>query len=1109
MMALKNTPAANQWRLDHFQMVNWGGFEGGPHRIDLSADSTLISGATGTGKSTFLDAYLALLMPSRIPFNGASNSNTTGRARGENNRNVLSYMRGKLDDERDPVSGKLIHKVLRGDHRPTWSAIAATWHSTDGRWFTAARLYYAPPSAERFDDIVKRMITIESQLSLDGFEQFAPGGFDPVKLRSHFPALEVPSTYYKFCNSVCDHLGIGATGEGERALGLLARIQAGREVTTIDDLFKTMVLEAPVTFQLADDALRHFDDIQISYEAMKTAEAQVKTLNGIIEWHQRLTDARAEMAAIDQFGLFQSGITPLTLWQHSTEARMLESEIAAVIEAKKREQHSAAKAKTLEAELGTQVHEITDSIREAGGGELERLERETERLNIRRTAVHDALELFTERTQLLGAPPRSAQAFAELKTASTTFLTMEYPASYSQLDHERDQDGIERHETEKHLAELKAELASLQTRPGLMPRNMHAARELIADSLGWSVHDLPFVGELIDMAPGFEEWRLAADRAIRSFATVMLVDRDKLKQFRIQINELHLNSRIRFRGAPLNHPTPSAPKDSRLLPARLVVDPDSAFAGWVADQIARRYGYTCVENAAGLDAVDRGITITGQTKDGDQGAHGGQDRPVIGFSNQTRQSELTDEINQGLDDLNALIDRHHQLKEQLEQLANRRDAHRHVADCTWEQIDIMSATDALAQLQQRHQQLLFDNDPLAQLKAEREDLRSQLEHASKSRHLAEDQEHKLSEKHAVLAERQDEVATALAEAEETGQILDLAIAERLDAEFAKLAIDNPTAASLDSARAKIIDALKASTRSAERIVNDAERELTGRFEAFQTNWARPDLSTSLNDYPAYHDILVELNSEGLHQRRIKFTHEVVEWNGIDLLRLHGAITESIDEIKDRLDPINRILANLEFGANRDRLHMTMRHKEFPDVARFRQELAALCSNVTEMVADEEIDSRYNDLKTFMNQLRGEGRDHLIDVRRHIQIEAERRDANDYDKILNVYVSVAGKSGGESQELIAFIVGAALRYQLGSADWPRYAPVILDEGFIKSDESFTGRALEAWKGLGFQLIVGAPDDKVNSIERHVDRVLCVTKNPRGYSHITTLRDHETT
>jgi hypothetical protein len=46
---------------------------------------------------------------------------------------------------------------------------------------------------------------------------------------------------------------------------------------------------------------------------------------------------------------------------------------------------------------------------------------------------------------------------------------------------------------------------------------------------------------------------------------------------------------------------------------------------------------------------------------------------------------------------------------------------------------------------------------------------------------------------------------------------------------------------------------------------------------------------------------------------------------------------------------------------------------------------------------------------------------------------------------------------------------------------------------------------AWKGLGLQLVIGAPDDKVNSIEPHVDRILCVTKNSNHRSHLTALTD----
>jgi hypothetical protein len=70
--------------------------------------------------------------------------------------------------------------------------------------------------------------------------------------------------------------------------------------------------------------------------------------------------------------------------------------------------------------------------------------------------------------------------------------------------------------------------------------------------------------------------------------------------------------------------------------------------------------------------------------------------------------------------------------------------------------------------------------------------------------------------------------------------------------------------------------------------------------------------------------------------------------------------------------------------------------------------------------------------------------------------------------------------------------------------PRFAPVFLDEGFIKSDSEFAGRSVQAWKKLGFQLIVGAPLDKVTALEPAMPLILAITKSPPGYSHVSRLR-----
>ena len=81
------------------------------------------------------------------------------------------------------------------------------------------------------------------------------------------------------------------------------------------------------------------------------------------------------------------------------------------------------------------------------------------------------------------------------------------------------------------------------------------------------------------------------------------------------------------------------------------------------------------------------------------------------------------------------------------------------------------------------------------------------------------------------------------------------------------------------------------------------------------------------------------------------------------------------------------------------------------------------------------------------------------------------------------------SGGEGQELIAFILGAALRFRLGDSHEgpPSYASAILDEGFVKADSDYTRRSLSALQALGFQLIVGAPREKATAFEDYVESV----------------------
>src|SRR4051794_7199945 len=141
------TEGTSQWKAETFQLVNWGGFEGRV-RFDFHPGATLISGASGTGKSTLLDAYIALMMPSDTAFNGASNDAVSGRARSAEQRNLLSYLGGQTAPPAD-AAGQEKAKVLRGEGAATWGAVGMTFVDDRQRRFTAFRVYYVPARARR------------------------------------------------------------------------------------------------------------------------------------------------------------------------------------------------------------------------------------------------------------------------------------------------------------------------------------------------------------------------------------------------------------------------------------------------------------------------------------------------------------------------------------------------------------------------------------------------------------------------------------------------------------------------------------------------------------------------------------------------------------------------------------------------------------------------------------------------------------------------------------------------------------------------------------------------------------------------------------------------
>lgn len=1113
------TPADDtvQWRAALLQLVNWGGF-GGLTTVPLRGDATMISGASGVGKSTILDAYTALMMPSDTKFNGASNDAVAGRARGVGQRNLLSYLRGAVDVVDDPRTGRPVEKLLRGKGADTWGAIAMTFVNDQGGRFTALRTYYVPRRASRSSDVQMQLATHEGALALDTLEVAVPERFHANTLKKLFPGVRVHRTYAEFSAVLHARLGIGANGDGAKALRLLARIQAGNQVRSVDELYKDMVLERPATYAAADRAIEHFDDLDTAHSAMRTEEQKLELLEPIGALHDRKLAATRRLAELDSYGVTLAGDTPLRLWLLRTHLRLIE---AAVI-ANRNDRAAAADELTATASaeraLQADLEAAKESHRAAGGSTLQALALSLEQEQVvredrlqRRTALQERMlpliEVSDAQAPDVDGALMSAESFAVLQLHARQWLAG-WQRDQERIRQERDATLRRQFPLSERRAELRRERESLESRAGRVPARMHELRAEVAAASGLSLDELPFVAELVDVAPEETRWRTAIETVLGATARTLLVPLDRLDEFSSAIDGLRLRGRITFEGAELDLPD-LGPGDPERVAGKLVFQ-DSAFSGWVQAHVGEpSRNALCVESAEDLAGPGFRVTPAGQTRNGRRGAHGRTDaRSIIGFSNADAIAEVDAEIEsleRQLETIGADIAELDRRSRVLEQQKASYDA---VATARFDDLDVDGSDRRIADLEQRRAEILGSDDQLHALEAQIEDLTARLEETRRSRYGVEQRQRDLRAAHTELVDSEDLVKDRLQAMESSGKVVVTAEQEAaLAADFAAAAApaDPDDLDRFAETSHRLSERLRDAVADADAEIRRVDEDLAQIFRVYKFQWDSPNLGSTVDSYPDYARILDEIRGKGLAERRAEWRRRLTEWSGQDLVPLVGAMAASIEEIEDRLEPINAILRRLEFGASGDRLRIRLRRLSPAHVQTFMKDLRALSSGSTTELGEEALEKRFAELSRFMQQLRrpsqvGDAaaaltdRDRLLDVRRHVEISAERYD-HLTGELRATYRTLGEKSGGESQELVAFIVGSALRFRLGDEmrSRPRFAPVFLDEGFVKADSEFAGRAVQAWRGLGFQLIVGVPLDKVTGLEPHMDELLAITKN----------------
>ena len=1115
----------DQYRIERVQVLNWGSYSE-LQVMHVGRKSTAILGPSGRGKSTLLDAIASVIMPNPQEFNQAARDDIGSKRE----RTVYSYARGLTVNHQDPNGRSSTPSYLRPAGTEGFPCGAAiTWSTGTGEQATAFRLAWVAPDATDKETIGKATVYGYTRGffdlgKLNGLTPLRDGG-GPLSPEAIRPLLDVErgdvvDRKQKVIHSkLRGDMRLGDTEESQRrAMQLLRRAQASKGIFSINDLFKEFVLTEPKALARWDITLVHYTEVSRLYDEFELARRKadaVKDLPLVAEQYRH-----AGREAMDKRRILREpdgddgGVARLRVWHAERTLQWADRTGDDLRLARAEAEEEFQAAEEVEREAQDKHDRAVNAIANAGADQSGAVRADIARVENEHAVIDQYRREVAARLAAYGQQlPSSSGDLLLLRQNLTDVHT-------SMTDDERHlkEDQEAKIGEKRRLAALAIEQRSAlkhaeQTRSNIPPQD-DARRQAIAEGCGIPASRLPFVGELLDILPPFQGWEKAITSIVRPLAQDILVGERDFASVRAWVNSHNQRGSITLAPGAAGRPTRRHPDGT--VPAMLDIA-DGPYQGWVSGQLSR-FTYECVESDTDLDGDFPAGVVGRVTRSGMRTAPGGRvtkndtvsDYRWIGRDNQALRAQLSSR----LDGTRLAFDAAaraaesagHNLKEhqsQMEALLRLRD------ELTWPKLDMDSVERRLAEL--NHELARLDTPENRQRRARFEATQTALFTARTTVGVVRAKLDTLELEEASTAFVRDVAAEVLVHNDP--------VSEDERATTAALPYMAPNLNTVDH-QSSVVDASlnarvqhsyrDAAARLEEQIKNhDGQRENHERtllaiirgYRNIDDKTAR-DVDDDIGALTTLEAIREQLVTDDLPRTKTAWLKKIDRELNQGLRTLLSQIEVDTHDIARGLNPINRVLADVPF---RQGSHLSIEPVDKPnsDLREFRDVVLRYTKESPlgeDLWQDEsKVEASFLQLRTGIAALTDVGRvgetwrRRVFDAREHVEFRAVEA-APDGRPI--IHEGVAGMSGGEGQELIAFILGAALRYRLGEGGeaMPRYGTIVLDEGFVKADSDYTGRALRAFQALGFQLVIGAPREKATAFEDFVDVVTYINNDP---------------
>lgn len=1099
------------FRLQYMEVYNWGTFNEKVFRINPKGNNSLLTGANASGKSTYIDALLTLIVPAKKDrfYNQSSGVEKKG------DRTEETYVLGHYGNIQE--EGKTSTSTQKLRDKNTYSVILAHFENTDQKQITLFQVrWFSNNELRRQFGIAHIPLEIEKDFSqFDGkgtWKKRLEKTYNSNTTKKKIEFIDGPTAYAERMSNLFGMRSV-------KALSLFNQVVGVKVLEDLDEFIRTNMLEeqdAEAEFIQLKESFLTLMDAKTNIEK---AKEQIKQLTPINEIAITLTNIKADLLRLEKsketavYWFAKKGVElgEKELEKCKKELQRLNDELQ-----KLRDEEN--KLKDDEADLREQIK--SDDV----GRQIEKLKSEIKEIEKKRDNRTTKLDDYNKIAQNIEL---------NINPSEETFNTNREKAKQLKQNTQQKIDdgnkklrGLENEEDKlkQDTEDLVKTIKTLQENKNNIAGREAEIRDEIIAHIGASREEIPFIGELIKVKEDELAWESSIEKVLHNFALRLIVPPKYYSEVNQYVNSNNLRGRIRYdKYEKQDYLKNLRHKDinEKSLVNKIDIKPKTLYHEWIEEYLENQFDFVCVDNLAEFERhSEMAITQNGLIKF-KRGKHEKDDRPhitrkenyVLGWDNKEKiavlRKELTNLQSQQTENRKAIASNNTEIKN----LSTFKDEC-HNLFSKFEKYDDINWQTYASEIQEKIEQkeaLEKTNDRVKKLQEQLSKVQADLKQLAEVDIKNKDREIFQTE------EKQKNIGKTISD--------NKAISEPLgNIDVSAFEMQNPNLLSIEysnfeTSRKNFQDENSRETRELENQKRKNEDEIKIKINAFKQpteeilnkfkDWrsdvnSLPD-STHLELISEYQTRFVNLQRDDLPRFEKKWKEYLQSTLSDKIGSFNIFFTNWVDSIKDNIQHLNDSLKEIDFKNNpKTYIQLVAQNKINQDVTEFRSTLRNAIPNIAEL--DRIIDGRENHfinyILPFIEKLdKEEWRKKVMDVRSWFSYKAEEfyKETNQKFK---TYEAMGQLSGGEKAQLTYTILGSAIAYQFGltkeGLQTNSFRFIAIDEAFKAQDEDKARYLITLCKQLHLQLLVVTPSDNIHIVENDISFVHFVERKEERHS-----------